>query len=377
MNQPTRESRPPAVGLPRLAAKVLILLVAANLVFAAWNPSGLGRLSLYNRLFPGRERLPFGESPQVSYNLSLEDLEAMFASHRISSEQSRPEEYRILVLGDSSVWGALLPPEQTLAAQLADLVPIVCGKRTRVYNLGYPTLSLTKDLIILDRAMRYKPDLILWPTTLEAFVRENQLASPVVVGNPVFARDVLVRSGLASPGVVRPALPGFWAQTLIGRRRALADLIRLQLYGVMWAATGIDQAYPEIYPAAQTDFEADLSFHQESAPPLDETRLAFEVLDAAVRIAGHVPVLVVNEPMLISRGTNSQLRYNFYYPRWAFDQFRELMQQRALASDWEYLDLWNLVPADEFTNTAIHLTPRGEAIFAQSLAQAILARGCP
>jgi hypothetical protein len=377
MNQPTRESRPPAVGLPRLAAKVLILFVAANLVFAAWNPSGLGRLSLYNRLFPGRERLPFGESPQVSYNLSLEDLEAMFASHRISSEQTRPEEYRILVLGDSSVWGALLPPEQTLAAKLADLVPIVCGKRTRVYNLGYPTLSLTKDLIILDRARRYKPDLILWPTTLEAFVWENQIASPVVVGNPVFARDVLVRSGLASPGVVRPALPGFWARTLIGRRRALADLIRLQLYGVMWAATGIDQAYPEIYPAAQTDFEADLSFHQESAPPLDETRLAFEVLDAAVRIAGPVPVLVVNEPMLISRGTNSQLRYNFYYPRWAFDQFRELMQQRALASDWEYVDLWNLVPANEFTNTAIHLTPRGESMFAQSLAQAILARGCP
>jgi hypothetical protein len=376
MNPPTRESRPPVVSMPQLAAKVLILFVAANLVFAAWTPSGLGRLSLYNRLFPGRERLPFGESPQASYNLSLEDLEAMFASHRISSEQSRPDEYRILVLGDSSVWGALLRPEQTLAAKLADLVPIVCGKRTRVYNLGYPTLSLTKDLLILDRAMRYQPDLVLWPTTLEAFVRENQLASPVVVGNPVYAREVLVRAGLSSPGVGLPTRPSFWAQTFIGRRRALADLIRLQLYGVMWAATGIDQAYPEIYPAAQTDFEADSSFHHESAPPLDETHLAFEVLDAAVRVAGHVPVLVVNEPILISPGTNSQLRYNFYYPRWAFDQFRGLLQQRALASDWEYLDLWNLVPANDFTNTAIHLTPRGESMLAQSLAQSILARGC-
>jgi hypothetical protein len=377
MTRPTQAIRPPVVSVARLAAKVVLLFIAANLAFAAWNPSGLGRLSLYNRLFPGRERLPFGESPELSYNLGLDDLEAMFASHRISSEPSRPEEYRILVLGDSSVWGALLHPEETLAARLGDLVPSVCGKRTRVYNLGYPTLSLTKDLMILDRAMRYMPDLILWPITLEAFVRANQLASPVVVGNPVVARDVLVRSGLSSQGVLPPTLPSFWARTLIGRRRALADLVRLQLYGVMWAATGIDQAYPKTYPAAQIDFEADLSFHEEAASPLDETRLAFELLDAAVRIAGQVPVLVVNEPILISRGNNSQLRYNFYYPRWAFDQYRGLIQQRALTAQWEYMDLWNLVPADDFTNTAIHLTPHGESMLAQSMARAILARGCP
>jgi len=377
MKRPTRGIRPPEVRVPRLAAKVVLLFIAANLAFAAWLPSGLGRLSFYNRLFPGRERLPFGESPQLSYNLSLDDLEAMFASHRISSERSRPEEYRILMLGDSSVWGALLHPEETLAARLGELVPSVCGKRTRVYNLGYPTHSLTKDLMILDHALRYMPDLILWPTTLEAFARENQLASPVVVGNPELARDVLVRSGLSSQAALPPTPPSFTARTIIGRRRALADLVRLQLYGVMWAATGIDQAYPETYPAAQSDFQADLSFHGEAAPPLHETRLALEVLDAAVRLAGQVPVLVVNEPILISRGNNSQLRYNFYYPRWAFDQYRGLMQQRALSSKWEYLDLWNLVPADEFTNTAIHLTPLGEWMFAQRMAQAILARSCP
>jgi hypothetical protein len=44
--------------------KALALFVAANLVFAAWNPLALlGHLSAYNRLFPGRERFPFGENP--------------------------------------------------------------------------------------------------------------------------------------------------------------------------------------------------------------------------------------------------------------------------------------------------------------------------
>ncbi len=372
-----RESRPADVSVTRLVAKVSLLFVLANLAFAGWDPSGLGRLTMYNHLFPGRERLPFGETPQLSYNMSLDDLQAMFASHRISSERIRTDEYRILVLGDSSVWGALLRPEETLPAMLGDTVPSVCGKQTRFYNLGYPTLSLVKDLMILDLARRYSPDLILWPTTLEAFVWQNQLASPVVTGNPALAREVLTRAGLRSQAALLPPLPGFWERTVVGQRRALADLVRLQLYGVMWAATGIDQVYPAEFPAAQIDFEADFSFHEEVAPPLDESRLAFDVLDAATQLTGPVPVLVVNEPILVSHGQNSDVRYNFYYPRWAFDEYRELIQQRSTSSKWEYLDLWNLVPAEEFTNTAIHLTPDGESMLAQRLGEAILARGCP
>ena len=46
--------------------------------------------------------------------------------------------------------------------------------------------------------------------------------------------------------------PTFWDRTLIGARRPLADLLRLQLYGVLWAATGIDQDIPaKLHPAAE------------------------------------------------------------------------------------------------------------------------------
>jgi len=45
----------------------------------------------------------------------------------------------------------------------------VSGKQARVYNLGYPTMSLTKDLLILSRALHYQPDLIIWLVTLESF----------------------------------------------------------------------------------------------------------------------------------------------------------------------------------------------------------------
>ena len=81
--------------------------------------SALGRISAYNLLFPGRPRFPFGEDPSVSYNLSLYNLDAMFASHLLAAGGPKPSnQYRVLLLGDLSVWGTLLRPQDTLAGQL-------------------------------------------------------------------------------------------------------------------------------------------------------------------------------------------------------------------------------------------------------------------
>jgi hypothetical protein len=78
-----------------------------------------------------------------------------------------------------------------------------------------------------------------------------------------------------------------------------------------------------------------------------------------------VRLTLVNEPILVSTAKNSAIRYNFFYPRWAYDQYRTLLDEQAKAANWRYLDLWNLVPESEFTNSAIHLTPAGETLLAQ------------
>jgi hypothetical protein len=358
--------------------KGLLLFLLLDLGLVAVNPYGLGRLSLYNRIFPGRQRFPFGENPTRSYNLSLFNLDAMFAAHILAGRQKPADEYRVLVIGDSSTWGTLLRPEDTLSGQLEATGGSVCGKRLGVYNLGYPTISLTKDLMVLDYAMRYQPDLIIWPLTLEAFPRDKQLTSPNVANNAGRVDDLVARYNLAfdpkDPALVRP---DFWSRTLIGQRRNLADLFRLQMYGVMWAATGIDQTYPLDYEHAQTDFGTDTDFHGMQPPVLDEEQLAFDVLEAGLQAAGDTPVLLVNEPMLISTGANSDLRYNFFYPRWVYDQWRQRMAEKAAAGGWNYLDLWNLVPADQFTNSAIHLTPEGETLLAERVQSAINLQTCP
>lgn len=356
----------PRLRLFAVLLKAALLFALFNFAFLFLKGMPLGKLSLYNFLFPGRERFPFGEARQ-SYNLSLNDLDAMFSSHVLNGTEKEPDEYRVLLIGDSSVWGTLLRPEETLAGQLNKNPISACGKTVRAYNLGYPTISLTKDLMVLDQAKNYQPDLVIWLTTLEAFPKDGQLSSPIVANNTNRLQKLLsvyqIPLDLNSPELKRPS---GWERTFTGQRRTIADLVRLQLYGVLWAATGIDQLYPNDYERAQVDLEPSEDFH--GLTSLRDS-LAFDVLDAGMSAAPNM--LLVNEPMLISSGANSDIRYNFFYPRWASDEYRLLLAEHADSNSWKYLDLWDLVPASEFTNSAIHLTPVGETLLASKIASAI------
>jgi hypothetical protein len=354
----------------RIALKAAVLLAGINLVFALTTPVET-RLTVYNGLVPGRERLPYGENPAESYNLSLFNLPAMVASHKISQPKA-DDEFRVILLGDSATWGWFLGNDDTLAGQLnAGAYTTDDGRTIRVYNLGYPIMSLTKDLLILQEAMRHDPDLIVWPVTLSSFPREKQLFPPLVQENADRVRELIAEYDLAldadDPRFVER---DFWEETLVGRRRALANWVRLQVYGFAWAATGIDQAIPDDIPLRRSDFEDDLSW--ENYPePVDLTRddLAFDVLTAGMAMAGEVPVVLVNEPMFISDGENSDLRYNSFYPRWAYDQYREILAQITEENGWRYVDAWDLLPPDAFTDTPVHTTPAGAAEYAAWLAE--------
>ncbi len=139
-----------------------------NLVYAAINPP-IGRLSIYNWLVKGRERLPHG-STAASYNLVPDDLDVSFAAQALSAAPKAPDEYRVFILGDSAAWGALLDPSQTLAARLNDTDLTACGKHIQVYNLAYPTPSALKDFVILNKGLEYQPDLVVWLLTTNGLV---------------------------------------------------------------------------------------------------------------------------------------------------------------------------------------------------------------
>jgi hypothetical protein len=360
----------------RVALKALLLFAIFNLAFAGLGTERLGRLSAYNWLLPGRARFPFGEDPDRAYNLSLYNIDAMFAAHSVSTSPADGA-LRVFVLGDSSVWGTLLRPHETLVGQL-NAAGLHCADRPlRFYNIGYPTLSLAKDVMLLEQADRYQPDLVVWLVTLESFPLERQLDSPIAANNPARLQALEARHNLALGAVDLPQ-QDLWQRTIIGQRRALADLARLQLYGVLWAATGIDQYYPDEYQPAQRDLGADPSYYTfVPEDGLPAAQLGFDLLAAGRSSSGVSPMLLVNEPILVSSGENSHMRYNYYYPRWAYDAYRAMLAEYAADAGMAYLDLWDLVPETEFTNSAIHLSPQASELLAQALFSAVESQLCP
>lgn len=361
------ENKPRLLGV---LSKAALLFVLFNFAFIGLQDVPLGKLTLYNSVFPGRQRFPFGERPEA-HNLSIFNVDAMFASHVIDRAEKAPDEYRVLLIGDSSVWGTLLRPEQTLAGQINASAVQACGQNVRAYNLGYPYISLAQQILILDQALQYEPDMVVWLITLESLPRDKQFGSPLVANNPDRIRDIIAKYDLN----LDPNDPGLPAslnteKTFLSRRREIADLIRLQMKGAAWAATGIDQYYPTDYERAQIDLEDDTRFHDfEQGTPLHEV-LSYDILEAGMS-AANVPTVLVNEPILISNGRNSDIRYNFFYPRWAYDEYREYLREYSASQGWNYLDVWDLVPLEEFTNSGVHLTPYGESLLAAEVSQAI------
>ena len=355
----------------RIFLKAAVLFVALNLLFAACRPlESLGNLSLYNSILPGRLRLPYGERPAEDFNLTLSNLPAMSAAH-VWNRPAADDEFRVLLLGDSGIWGWFLPNEHTLAGQLNEMkLTAADGRRIVVYNLGYPIMSLTKDMVILDEMLAgSRPDLILWPVTLQSFYRPRQLDHPLLYENPNRVRELIEQYDLGlDVSDSRFVDRSFVQESIIGRRRELADLLRLQAWGVAWAATGLDQAIPEEITLRKSDFEPDDSWLDITEPrTLTDNDLAFDVLVGGSSRAGTIPLIIINEPMFIGDGLNSDVRYNTFYPRWAYDQYRQMLGETAIANNWNYIDLWNAIPPEEFTDTPVHLTRRGNQLFAALL----------
>jgi hypothetical protein len=351
----------PRASVMRMLIKIVFFLIIINVIFALLDPiRSVGKLSLYNLLFPGRLRLPYGDDPELSFNPTVNQVDAMFATHIISGKPKNESEYRVFLIGDSSVWGFLQRHDETLAAELNRAkLQTSDGRSVQFYNLGYPTLSLTKDLFLLDYAQRYQPDLILWFITLESLPVQKQSDSPILLLNPEAVRDALDRSELTLSNVESILkVPDFWQRTMIGRRRMLAEIIRHQIYGVLWTATGVDHHIPATYNLRTEDLTNDLAFQGLFPESFSTSDMAFNVLQSGVEHSP-APIILINEPIFISEGENSDIRYNFYYPIWAYDLYHSTLVNEARARGWMLVDLWNLLPSELFTDSAIHYNQEG------------------
>ena len=72
--------------------------------------------------------------------------------------------------------------------------------------------------------------------------------------------------------------------------------------------------------------------------------------------------------MFIASGENSDLRYNNSYPRWAYDQYRQIMFDEAINEQRAFIDLWDVIGQEYFIDDIFHLSPEGERLMAEVLA---------
>lgn len=372
-------------NLGSLILKTLLLFILFNLLYAVIDPPLDQYILLDRRSSPGSERFPQLWIPEETTDGTIflgrqfiSNMPFLFGSHEVSSPARRPGEYRIFIFGDSSVWGTLLSNAETLSGQINALKLEACGGRPVVaYNLGYPSNSATKDLILMEAAQKYEPDLSIWLFSLLAFTELRQHV-PFVIDNPQAVSMLVEKYGLAHQ-VSSPSRPSssLLDRTIIGRRQDLHLLVQLYLSTYITNSIGTDdpRILADIVPFEK---KPSASFTYMGIDPPADLRdyLALDTLEIANKI-NNGKIIYVNEPIFIASGAHSEISYNDGYPRWAYDQYRSILEQDSAQHGWKFLDTWNLVDPERYTNGIFHMDPAGERILAERISQAIMEQVCP
>jgi len=230
--------------------------------------------------------------------------------------------------------------------------------------------------------MNYQPDLIIWAFTLRtiqskepiAFLEEN-LDQVVALQEKYGVKETYAD--------VEREKTTLLDKTFIGQRRELARLVRLQSLGTIWEATGSDAPV-----SSNLTIQDDTKDESVSNNMRDTIKyfgmtsgdispfLTLDYFEAGKEISGDAPILHVNVPMFIATGENSQLRYNSTYPRWVYDQYRQIISEYAIANQWNYLDSWNVIPQAYFIGSDLHLSGEGQQLLAEYLKPAIQQSAC-
>jgi hypothetical protein len=351
-----------------LKALILFLVLESAIMRVAPTLEGA---SVYAAAHLDRPRFPVSTLSPVDDALDVGNLRAMFAAHVISQPKAA-DEFRVLVLGDSATWGTQMDAGETLPAQL-DSLGLKCGNRNvHVYNLSFPRSSATKDLMILDEAMSSRPDLVIWMLTWYTLMPKTRTDHFLITQNQDEYYKLARRFDFLPKDYALPSA----VDEITGRVSALYRIARFQVYALIQRATGMDQL-PGPPIGVPLELSADATFEGMRPPTLRLGQVSLDQVKDAYTVAGSTPLVVVNEPMLILEGVpNSGIRYNGYYPRWVYDQYRRYLGDEAVKDGWDYLDLWDAFPPWFFGDTPLHLIPEGQRSLALRLVPEIY-RHCP
>lgn len=351
---------PSLVVLIRAFFKAVVIVATFNLICAAagFDPiQAVVRFNLWFTVGHGRERLIYagdfanGQLP----------IPALLATHQIAYRAKATDEYRVIVLGDSAVMGWGLQDAETFSAQLTARNLQHDGRRVVAYNLAYPTASIARDNLVIEAALQYQPDAVIWFVTATGFANlpHDDLTRAVLNINRDDLRVLTTREGLTA-----------WYAQWVLPESAYRNWIAFKdpsLSGVWLGTLFYPYSTPDVGGAARRMRFAPVppvakytldhpAFQEMPGQTWQFLQIAKKTLDAH-----HIDLLIVNEPTLIGTGEHSDVNYNQLYQRALYDRYRSVLQAQVDSYGLHYLDLWDTIPAPNFTDTVLHMDAEGYA----------------
>jgi hypothetical protein len=348
----------------RIFLKAAALLVCANFLclWAKIDPViALMNLNAWWLVGHGRPRLIY---PNESNTDGVLPIDATIQAHAIAYTSHSDSTFRVAVIGDSAIMGQGLTDDETFTAQLNMRNFKIKGKRVVSYNLGYPGPNAAVQVLIMRFVLRYQPDLILWfvnPFTISDTTDSEQY-------NLLYRVNRLPLTQLVDD---YPRDLGVWGSHHLAPLPFPRNLLAIQDTSLLrtWF---ISLSYP---------------FRAPNVPKIDDRRItmplpdqaymyigadgfahlptdAWAFFDVGESIAGqaHLPLLLINEPIFIGQGRNSDRLYDQSFARTTYDHYRLLLAHYTQDRHFWYDDIWNLVPPVYFTDTDLHLDSEGYSL---------------
>jgi hypothetical protein len=291
--------------------------------------------------------------------------------------RAHPAQPRAVLIGSSAVYGLPLPVDDTVSERLnAHLARV--GVPGHVFNLGWVGAYQLRDAVILDAALAYEPDLIIYAVTLADF---NQLDSSFPTLREFFLSNharVVALAASQPPGLEEPLArlaasdtgAGYFALGVLRLRESGAlvrDAVRAHADSL---ARHLDPTYP--LPSTSTAGRQphyDCAETLRSAARLYGNWQSWNILAylEQVRAAHALPILIVNWPIAHEPVESC---YNVRHSTASVEEFNRWLPAEAAARGLGYVDLHDLLPPELFVDS-LHVTAEGHHRIAEQLAPVV------
>ncbi len=360
----------------RVLIKALVLLIVFDAAQIAFDLAGaLDRALLYRSFTPPTERL--GLANQIGDPIWW-TLDPLLDAHQIAQPKA-PDEFRVVFLGDSATFCLYCRSNEAIPALFTQSGATIDRNRVVGYNLAYPGSDWLKDILILKHALKYQPDAIVWLVTAKGAgdqpLPQEPEAHLITRLNAVELPSLARQYNLDTWETQRYADADAWYQRSIfshgGRYRDwLILMARSWRNAALDPKRDLSQEYllpgePVTTKPIQPVAEINSTLPGYGTFPNRQ----WEFLRAGQHMADEagVQLLIVNEPTYIAGGPNTDVNYNSFYERNLYDRFRAALTDFTHQHTMTYLDLWNILPAEDFSNTSLHYTLNGNRLIAQQL----------